>query len=141
MKVVKRILNRQKRRKVPTSFGWVDHDLVQEGLIQYRSVEALALYLFLITVADRDGLSYYSDAKMLTLLHMDETALRQARKELIQAEWIAYNGFLYQVLSLEQEYSLFSAPQQPKGGERQEAQSLRAILEPLVKEASHGPAV
>jgi hypothetical protein len=39
----------------------VDQRLVREHHIECCNVEALALYLFLITVADAQGFSYYGD--------------------------------------------------------------------------------
>ncbi len=47
---------------MPSQFSWVDQRLVRERHIERCDVQALALYLFLVTVADAQGLSYYSDA-------------------------------------------------------------------------------
>ena len=97
----KRILCRQRVRKVPGQFSWVDHRLVRDGHIGRCSHEALALYLFLVTVSDAEGLSYYSDRTAGRLLNMDENLLASARGELRKAGLIAYRRPLYQVLSLE----------------------------------------
>ena len=48
-------------RKVPRQFSWIDHRLVRDHHIDRCSHGAAALYLFLVTVADAGGLSYYSD--------------------------------------------------------------------------------
>ncbi len=101
MKVVKRILRPDRMRRVPKHFSWVDHRLVRERYIERCGSEALALYLLLVTVGDADGLSYYSDRAAARLLSMDETALRQARRELLAAGLIGYEPPLYQVLGLE----------------------------------------
>jgi len=66
------------------------------------SVQALALYLFLVTVADAEGLSYYSDLTISRLLPLDGPALDRARQELLAAKLIAYQRPLYQVLSLDE---------------------------------------
>jgi hypothetical protein len=79
----------------------VRHRLVRDRHIAGRSAEALALYLFLVTVADGQGLSYYSDAGIGKLLPLDVPALARARQELIRAQLIAYEKPLYQVLSLD----------------------------------------
>ena len=102
MTVVKRVLCREQLRRVPPQFSWIDHRLVRDRLIAGRSAEALALYLFLVTVADGEGLSYYSDAGIGKLLPLDGPALGRARQELIRARLIAYQKPLYQVLSLEE---------------------------------------
>jgi len=73
----------------PPQFSWIDHRLVRDKHIAGRSVEALALYLFLVTVADGQGLSYYSDAGIGRLLPLDGPALARARQELIRARLIA----------------------------------------------------
>ena len=102
MTVAKRVLCRELLRRVPPQFSWIDHRLVRDRLIAGRSAEALALYLFLVTVADGEGLSYYSDAGIGKLLPLDGPALGRARQELIRARLIAYQKPLYQVLSLEE---------------------------------------
>jgi hypothetical protein len=68
--------------------------------MQGRSAPALALYLFLVTVADADGLSWYSEAALCRQLSWSVTQLQVARAELQQAELIAYRRPLYQVLDL-----------------------------------------
>ena len=90
----------QRRRRVPPQFSWVDHRLVRDGHVQGRSAPALALYLFLITVADADGLSWYSDAALCRQLSCGAAELQGARTELQQAGLIAYRKPLYQVLDL-----------------------------------------
>jgi hypothetical protein len=89
-----------RRRRVPPQFSWVDHRLVRDGHIEGRSAEALALYLFLVTVADVDGLSWYSEAAVCRILSWAPAQLAQARTELREAELIAYRKPLYQVLDL-----------------------------------------
>jgi len=96
---------------VPPQFSWIDHRLVRDRHIAARSVEALALYLFLVTVSDGQGLSYYSDAGIGKLLPLDEPALARARQELIRARLIAYEKPLYQVLSLDQPVPRLGQPQ------------------------------
>jgi hypothetical protein len=90
----------QRRRSIPAQFSWVDHRLVREGYVQGRSAPALALYLFLVTVADAEGLSWYSEAALCRQLSWSGPQLQSARAELQQAELIAYRRPLYQVLDL-----------------------------------------
>jgi hypothetical protein len=97
----KRVLCPEQLRQVPPQFSWIDHRLVRDRHIAGKSVEALALYLFLVTVADGQGLSYYSDAGIGKLLPLDAPALDRARQELVRARLIAYDKPLYQVLSLD----------------------------------------
>ena len=97
----KRILCPERLRRVPRAFSWVDHRLVRDKHISRCSHEALALYLFLVTVGDAEGLSYYSDTTTGRLLNMDASLLASARRELRSAGLIAYRHPLYQVLSLD----------------------------------------
>ena len=91
----------EQSRRMPSSFSWVDHRLVRDRYISRCSSEALALYLFLVTVADAQGLSYYSDSSIGKYLTMHLQTVRKARSELGIAGLIAYQEPLYQVLGLE----------------------------------------
>lgn len=101
MAVIKRVLCRERVRQVPAQFSWIDHRLVRDRHISRCGASALALYLFLVTVADGKGLSYYSDPTILRLLPLDGPALAGARRELIAAGLVAYQKPLYQVLALD----------------------------------------
>jgi len=74
---------------------------VQENYFIRCDHPAWALYLFLTSVADAQGLSYYSDASLMRRLKMDLVVISASRQQLIQAGLIAYEKPLYQVLSLE----------------------------------------
>lgn len=97
----KRLLRPERRRRVPSQFSWVDHRLVREHHIERLPLEACALYLFLVTVGDADGLSYYADASIGRRLQLDAEALARARRALVAADLIAFASPLYQVLSLD----------------------------------------
>jgi hypothetical protein len=97
----KRVLNPERLRKVPTQFSWIDHRLVQENYFARCEHAAWALYLFLASVGDAEGLSYYSDASLMRHLNMDQVQLSSSRQQLLRAGLIAYEKPLYQVLSLE----------------------------------------
>lgn len=99
--VSKKVLCRERRRRVPEHFSWVDHRLVRDEHIRRVSPEALALYLLLVTVADAEGLSYYADATAARLLSLSPGAVLNARQELMAAGLIAYERPLYPVLALE----------------------------------------
>jgi hypothetical protein len=101
MAVIKRVLCPRRLRKVPSQFSWVDHRLVRDRHLCRCSHPALALYLFLVTVCDGQGLSYYSDASIMRLLKFDPPGLARARQELIDAKLLAHQRPLYQVLALE----------------------------------------
>ena len=60
----------------------------------------ILLYLFLVAVSDRNGLSFYYDDRIASLLKIDLAALGQAREGLVLRSLVAYEPPLYQVLSL-----------------------------------------
>jgi len=97
----KRVLDPKRLRKVPPQFSWLDHRLVQENYFIRCDHPAWTLYLFLTSVADAQGLSYYSDASLMRRLKMEPRTLSASRQQLIQAGLIAYEKPFYQVLSLE----------------------------------------
>ena len=96
----KRLVNPERQRQVPAHFSWLDHRLVRDHYIEKADVCAWALYLFLVTVADACGLSYYSEASLCRRLQMDAGRLARARRDLIALDLIAYDPPLYQVLSV-----------------------------------------
>jgi hypothetical protein len=59
------------------------------------------LYLFWVTVADAQGLSYYADASVARRLRITSDDVSASRAELIRAGLLAYEPPLVQVLSLE----------------------------------------
>lgn len=99
--IAKYPINVPRLRKVPKQFNWVDHRLVGDRHIDKCSVPAAALYLFLVTVSDARGLSYYSDRSICSRLSMDPATLTAARANLIEADLIAFKSPLYQVLALD----------------------------------------
>lgn len=87
-------------RRIPDQFSWVDGRLVRDHHLDRCSHAAMALYLFLVTVADAKGLSFYSDPTLRQRLSMDQDLLTRARTELITNQLIAFKSPLYQVLDL-----------------------------------------
>lgn len=103
-------------RQIPPSFSWVDHRLVRHQHLRRAKPEAWALYLFLVTVADSQGLSYYSDASIARHLNLDPVLIGAARQHLIQADLLAYRKPLYQVLALPEDTPALTAPEAPRRG-------------------------
>jgi hypothetical protein len=124
----KRLLVPSRVRRVPPQFSWVDQRLVRDHHIERCDSAALALYLFLVTVADAEGLSYYADASIGRLLSLQPEALAGARAALVRAGLLAYEAPLYQVLALDR------APEPPaptQASSRRGAGELKALREVL----------
>jgi hypothetical protein len=100
MMMTKKILRPDRLRQVPAQFSWIDQRLVRENFLRHADPAAWALYLVLVTVADAQGLSYYSDATLSRLLKMDPLQLGQARQQLVAADLVVYQKPLTQVLAL-----------------------------------------
>jgi hypothetical protein len=87
---------------------------VQHRHIDRLSHRAAALYLFLVTVADARGLSYWSDRSVLGRLGMDEAQFKSARRQLVETGLVAYKQPLYQVMPLDTwRQTVFSVPGKP----------------------------
>ena len=100
-------------RQIPESFSWIDHRLVRERYIDNLSLRAATLYLFLVTVSDARGLSYYGDTSLQKRLGIDEDILAAAREELVLQHLIAYRKPLYQVLALDIRREASNSNQEP----------------------------
>jgi hypothetical protein len=123
--IKKHLLRADRQRQIPPSFSWVDHRLISQGHLRHCDHSAWALYLFLVTVGDAQGLSYYSDAAISRHLKMDSIQLAAARRQLEGADLLAYHRPLYQVLALPEP----SAPTPAPAGERSaQTQSVGDIL-------------
>ena len=120
----KQILRPDRLRQVPSQFSWLDQRLVRENFLRRAQPAAWALYLVLVTVADAQGLSYYSDGTLSRLLQLEPLALAQARQQLVTADLVAYQKPLYQVLAL----PLSAAAATPDGTRLGQALSVGDIL-------------
>jgi len=128
--ITKHLLRPQRLRQIPASFSWVDHRLVRHDYLPRADHGAWALYLFLVTVADVQGLSYYSDRAIGRHLKMDAIQLSAARQQLVQADLLAYQKPLYQVLALPEDSNTSGPSALPRTGQTQSvAQVLRRVLE------------
>ena len=99
-KMAKEPVCRDRVRHIPRGFSWVDHRLVREHYVEKCSMGGLALYPFLVTVSDSEGLSWWSERSLATRLGMEVDRLRQARAELEAADLVAFEHPVWQVLDL-----------------------------------------
>jgi hypothetical protein len=87
-------------RKIAGSFAFIEHRFLHQGFWADLDHHQLLLYVFLAMVADRFGLSYYSYDKIRTLLRLTLDEYIEARNALIEKDLLAFDGRLFQVLSL-----------------------------------------
>jgi len=87
-------------RKIQGSFAFIEHRFLRCGFWENLTHHELLLYLFLIMAADRQGLSYYRDDNICRMTGIPVEEYIPARDSLIKKKLIAFDGFLFQVLSL-----------------------------------------
>ena len=128
----KRLLFPDRVRKIEGSFSWIDHRFVTGGFLHDLSMIEILLYLFLVAVSDRNGLSFYHDDRIASLLKIDLPALGRARDGLVKRSLVAYDSPLYQVLSLPSKPVPFPSKQERDKQEQQAAryhfQKIREML-------------
>jgi hypothetical protein len=101
--IEKRILCQDRIRRIGGSFAFIEHRFLRDGFFASLTHFELLLYVFLVMAADRAGLSYYSYDRICTLLAMDVDEYIAARNALIGKDLIAFDGLLFQVLSVPQQ--------------------------------------
>ena len=77
-------------------------------------------------MSDRNGLSFYSYDKICTLLELTIEEYITSRNSLIEKDLIAFDGTLFQVLSLPQK--------QPK----QKQRAVRSPVDKLIRQTAEG---
>ncbi len=94
------LVDHDRIRKITGSFSWIDHRFISGGFIRDLSREEILIYLFLVAVSDRQGLSFYHDDRICSLLKIDLASLGEARENLSERALIAWRSPVYQVLAL-----------------------------------------
>jgi hypothetical protein len=88
-------------RTISGSFSWIDHRFFRLSFDQGLTRLEKLLYLVLVAVSNRDGVSFYSDERLEELLEIHQNhELTGARDELVARDLIAFKDGVYQVLDL-----------------------------------------
>jgi hypothetical protein len=98
--IKKKPLIPQRLRTIQGSFSYIEHRFLRDGFFTSLSHRELMLYFLLVLVSDRDGLSFYSYDKLCSLLQISLDDYLKARNQLIDKDLIAFDGRIFQVLSL-----------------------------------------
>jgi hypothetical protein len=98
--IKKKILNQQRIRKIEGSFAFIEHRFLRQGFWRSLNHPELLLYMFLVLAADRHGVSYYSYDKICSQLGITLDEYLPACDGLINKDFIAFDGYFFQVLSL-----------------------------------------
>ena len=87
-------------RKIQGSFTFIEHRFLRDGFFANLTQQERSLYMFLALASDRKGMSYFSYDKICAINGMILRDYIQARDGLIDKDLIAFDGTLFQVLSL-----------------------------------------
>jgi len=95
-------------RNIKSSFAWIDHRLIRNGFLEVMTHQDMVLYLFLILVADKNGVSFYRKEKICQAVSLDYNQFEIAKDRLINMNLIAFEGYsvlssngYYQILPVE----------------------------------------
>ena len=98
--IKKKILNPDRIRCIDGGFSFIPHRFLADGFLSALKQKELLLYFFLVLASDRNGLSFYSYDAICSLLELSLDEYIQARDRLIEKDLIAFDGRIFQVLSL-----------------------------------------
>ncbi|MBW1851982.1 MAG: hypothetical protein JRJ15_11230 [Deltaproteobacteria bacterium] len=98
--ISKKIINPERIRRIRGGFSFIPHRFLTDGFLDSLSQKELLLYLFLIMVSDRHGLSFYSYDAICSLLQITADQYIEARNGLIEKDLIDFDGNVFQVLDL-----------------------------------------
>ena len=101
--IKKKILNPERIRRIDGGFSFIPHRFLLEGFLASLNQKEILLYVFLVLASDRNGLSFYSYGNICTRLQFNLDEYIVSRDGLIEKDLIAFDGTLFQVLSLPQQ--------------------------------------
>ena len=123
--IKKEIIAPDRIRRIQGGFSFIPHRFVTGGFLVALQQKELLLYLFLVAVCDRHGLSFYSYDSICSLLKMTVEQYIAARDGLIEKDLIAFDGTLFQVLDLP---AMPRKPGQKASISTDQTQSIKDIL-------------
>ena len=98
--IKKKIINPERIRHIEGGFSYIPHRFITDGFLTSLTQKEFLLYLFLVLVSDRYGLSFYSYDSICSLLQLTVEQYIEAREGLMEKGLIAFDGRLFQVLDL-----------------------------------------
>ena len=135
-----KILCPNRVRRITGSFAFIEHRFLRNGFWDSLTHHELLLYVFLLLVADRNGISYYSYDKIYSLLRISTDEYLQARNALIDKDLIAFDGYFFQVLSLPEKpvMQLLRLLKSKEEMEKYDPATIRSFIGRSLREAEYG---
>jgi len=111
------------------TFGWVDHNFLHSGFLNRLSQPELLLYYFLITVADRNGVSFYDYQRICQFLKLELNDYIKARNRLCKRSLIAFKNGIFQVLPIPNSCEIKSVPERCQPDFKESSQEYKTFKE------------
>lgn len=106
-KVVPILPEPTKVRRIQGTFAWLDHRLLREGHLERMTLVDVAVYVFLVLAANREGCSFYRKSEVCKRLGIDWDQFEESKARLLERGYIAFRPFsagdvdgFYQVMSV-----------------------------------------
>jgi hypothetical protein len=139
MKIAKHPIVPDRVRQIEGGFSFIPHTFVTHGFFTSLNQQELLLYFLLVMVGDRHGLSYYSQDRLCTMLRIPLDDFIRVRGSLIEKSLIAFDGFMFQVLSLPEKP--LTVPQKPlrtpEDFENNDPLTIRKIITQAIQSGEH----
>mgnify|MGYP001593342795 FL=1 len=131
----KKILAPDRIRQIKGSFGFIPHRFLNDGFLAALNQHELLLYMFLILAADRYGLSFYNGNSICSLIGLTADQYQKARDELIRKDLLAFDGTIFQLLSLPA--SLNAGRQKPRSMRGKGLVSIAQVFQRSLRGSTH----
>ena len=129
--ITKKIINPDRIRRIEGGFSFIPHRFITDGFLTFLTQKELLLYLFLVLVSDRYGLSYYAYDSICSLLRFSLDQYIEARNGLVEKDMISFDGTLFQVLDLP------SKPKKASRGQGTDPTPIARLVSRSLKEAEY----
>ena len=116
-------------------FSFIPNRFLQDGFLASLKPDELLLYFFLVTAADRSGMSFYHYDSLCSLLRMRVERYVAARNGLIVRDLIAFDGTRFQVLSLPERPVPAKVLSRPEDFEEEDGATIHALIRRSLDEA------
>ena len=132
----KKILAPDRIRQIKGSFGFIPHRFLNDGFLAALNQHELLLYMFLILAADRYGLSFYNGNSICSLIGLTADQYQKARDELIRKDLLAFDGTIFQLLSLPAPLNAYQR-QKPRSARQKGLMPIAQVFQRSLRGSTH----
>lgn len=136
--ITKKLLDPHRVRRINGGFSFIPHRFLADGFLASLNPHELLLYLFLVLVSDRQGLSFYNYDSICSLLQITLDQYIKTRDGLMEKDLIVFDGTIFQVLELPSKPKERSTPRPVNDSGRGEGlANIGHLIRQSVNEAKH----